>query len=243
MQHQYRVVWPPVTTGIKVLGAILVALWILPIFLSDLRALIDQHGVLTPSSLVSVPWTILTHGFFERDFLSVFFSILALWLFGGELEARWGRRKWWIVQVVALVLGGLVIGGFMAIMGQGVFSGWKTPIMALVGAYCIRQWDAPLNFFFIPMTGKSMLAFFVGLSAVMVVISGQYWLLGSDLVGVLVGWGATRSGGPKGGLGAMIRDLRTRWRLQQARRRLKVVDGGKSNGKHNPDRPDRKHFN
>lgn len=239
--QQYRVVWPPVTTGIKVLGATLIVLWLLPIFSTDLRVLIDQHGVLTASSMVSRPWTIITHGFFERDFLSVFFSVLALWLFGGELESRWGRRKWWIVQAIALVLGGLVIGALMFVMGQGGFSGWKTPIMALVGAYCIRQWDTPLNFFFIPMTGKSMLGLFVSLSVVMLVISGQYWLLGSDLVGVLVGWGATRTGSGSGP-GNMFRDLRTRWRIMQARRRLKVVDGGKSNGK-NPDRPDRKHFN
>lgn len=243
MQQQYRVVWPPVSLGIKVLGGILVALWLLPIFSADLREMIAQHGLLTALSVAQRPWTILTHAFFERDFLSIFFSILALWLFGGELEAKWGGRKWWIVQLAAAILGGLVIGGSMTLMdpyGIVGFSGWHTPIMALVGAYCIQKWNAPLNFFFIPMTGKTMLALFVGLSVVMILFSKQYWLLGSDVAGVFVGWVATRRRG-KLRPGAVIRDLRTRWRLWNARRRLKVVNGGKTDK--SPDRPDRKHFN
>lgn len=242
MNSQMRVMWPPVTPGVKILIGILAGLWLLPIFVEPIRQWIVHYGVLQSDSIVGQPWTLITHGFFERDFLGMLFSGIALWLFGSELEQRWGQKKWWIVQGIALVLGGLVIAGIMWMVGaDSGFSGWRTPVMALVAAYCIRLWNAQLNFFFIPMTGKTMLAFFVGLSVVMAILAQAWWMLGTDAVGVLVGYLALNN---RSSLGFRVRDLKTRFRLWRARRRMKLVKGNGTAGENRgPDRPDRKHFN
>jgi membrane associated rhomboid family serine protease len=40
------------------------------------------------------PWQVLTYPFLHSDFGAVFFNLLALWMFGVELELLWGARRY-----------------------------------------------------------------------------------------------------------------------------------------------------
>lgn len=233
-QYQVRFAWPPWTLGVKVLSGLLVLFWLMPIFVTPLREWVVSSALLGPNTLLEEPWRVLTYGFFERDFFGALFAVLALWLFGSELESRWGLKKWIAVQGIALIIGGLAMAALMLAFSKGSAAGWHVPIMALVTAYCVRLWRAPLNFFFIPMTGRSMLAFFAAFTVVMIAVSGQWWLLGGEVSGVLVGAVAAQNSD----LGFRWRDLKTRWRIFRAKQKLKVVKGGK-----HPDPDDRKRFN
>jgi membrane associated rhomboid family serine protease len=40
------------------------------------------------------PWQLLTYPFLHIDFAAAFFNLLALWMFGAELENLWGARRY-----------------------------------------------------------------------------------------------------------------------------------------------------
>jgi membrane associated rhomboid family serine protease len=40
------------------------------------------------------PWQVLTYPFLHSDFAAAFFNLLALWMFGAELELLWGARRY-----------------------------------------------------------------------------------------------------------------------------------------------------
>jgi membrane associated rhomboid family serine protease len=40
-----------------------------------------------------MPWQVLTYAFLHGDFGHLFFNMLGLWMFGGELERLWGQKR------------------------------------------------------------------------------------------------------------------------------------------------------
>lgn len=236
-QMQYRMVWPPFTLAIKLLSAWFGLQWLAMILIEPLRPIVYQMVLVhDPAAVLVTPWRLLTYGFFEPDFMGAFFAGLGVWLFGAELEHQWGLRKWWLVQVGAILIAGILAWGINALavaIGMPlahVQQGWSPAVTALAAAYCIQHWHTPMSFFGVPMTGKVLLAFFVGLAVVMSVLAQNFAGLGLEAGGVIAGYIATRPTG-------IVRDLRTRLRIWQARRRLKVVKRPED------DRPDRKMMN
>jgi membrane associated rhomboid family serine protease len=229
---QYRVVWPPFTPSVIGLSIAFFLLWIGPVLIQPFGEVVGSHLILTLPAVVEryQVWTLATYGFFHSDFFGVFFSALALWLFGGEMERRWSAKKWWIVIVSAVVLGGV-----FDLLGLWVFGspmpvrGFQAPIMALLTAFCWLHWRSPLNMFFFSMSGRTMLLFFLGLGVLMAALSGYWPVIGLDAAGVAVGFlASTRTLNP--------RDLRVRFRNWRARRKLKLVRSpeSKPNGKAKP---------
>src|SRR5678816_2873255 len=39
------------------------------------------------------PWQVVSYGFLHFDFNHLFFNMLGLWMFGGELEQVWGHKR------------------------------------------------------------------------------------------------------------------------------------------------------
>ncbi len=185
-------------------------------------------------------WTLFTHAFFEPGFMAILFAGIAIWLFGAEIEQQQGTAAFWKMVIVSILASGVVVAGLQFVV-DGAYSGFQAPTMALVAAYCWKAWNRRLNFFFVPMTGKTMLAFFLGLSIVMSIV-GQLWLhLAATITGALMG--IVLSGD---GMSASLRDIRTRYRLWSARRRLKIVrtpEDDKPNGKSKSNGIDRKYMN
>lgn len=221
--------WPPFTPSMMVLTAIFAILWLGSILAGVREPVIEWLG-LTSTGVVEHfrVWTIFTHAFVQLDFLGIIFAVIAVWLFGGELEARWGTRRF--LGIIALAI---VVGGTFAFVAQLIVSGappmlgFHAAILALITAYCRRNWSRELYFLFFPMTGKTMFLFFAGLSLALGFFA--HWVVvPADIGGILVGWFADR--------GVSIRDLKTRWRMWRARRKLKVVPtpedkaSGKTNG-------------
>jgi membrane associated rhomboid family serine protease len=40
-----------------------------------------------------MPWQVLTYAFMHGDFGHLFFNMIGLWMFGGELERLWGQKR------------------------------------------------------------------------------------------------------------------------------------------------------
>jgi membrane associated rhomboid family serine protease len=63
-------------------------------------------------------WQLFTYMFLHGNFLHLFFNLLALWMFGGELEQRWGRK----IFLQYYIFCGVGAGFFIAIMNFIVFT-------------------------------------------------------------------------------------------------------------------------
>ena len=58
------------------------------------------------------PWQVVTYSFLHFDFNHLFFNMLGLWMFGGELEQVWGQKRYlqfYAASVVAAALSQLLV--------------------------------------------------------------------------------------------------------------------------------------
>jgi len=54
------------------------------------------------------PWQVLTYGFLHGNFTHIFFNMLALWMFGREIELRWGSRRFGVYYFTCVIGAGLI---------------------------------------------------------------------------------------------------------------------------------------
>ena len=65
------------------------------------------------------PWQIITYGFLHADLLHLGFNMLAIWMFGTQIEHVWGSRRLAAAYFLSIVTGGvchLLVG---ALFGAG----------------------------------------------------------------------------------------------------------------------------
>jgi membrane associated rhomboid family serine protease len=81
-------------------------------------------------------WQLFTYIFLHRGFSHIFFNLLALWMFGGELESYWGSKKFLFYFFFCGIGAGIftvlfssypVIGASGAIYGILLAYGWLFP--------------------------------------------------------------------------------------------------------------------
>jgi len=53
------------------------------------------------------PWQLITYGFIHGGFAHIFFNMLALWMFGREIELRWGSKRFLTYYGVCVVGAGI----------------------------------------------------------------------------------------------------------------------------------------
>lgn len=78
---------PPITQALLIAN---VAVFCLD-FLT--RHLLAQWFALYPVGMGFMPWQVATYAFLHGDVSHLFFNMLALWMFGAELEGVWGRKR------------------------------------------------------------------------------------------------------------------------------------------------------
>lgn len=221
---QYQLHKPPMTRGVIILAALLVGSWLSTVLIAPWRAIVEGHLMIDGGTLPALElWAPLTYALFPRDFLMIVFDVLMLYFFGAELESRWGAKRWWGTIAGAAVAGG-VLGALVAwpVGTARLIGGFAAPVMALVAAYCWGMWSQRVNLFFIELTGKSMLALFVGLDLLFALLSLDPTFFAVRLGGLGVGLLSA----------AGLSNLRKRYHYWRVRRNMRVVartpedDGG-----------------
>ena len=102
------------------------------------------------------PWQVVTYGFLHFDFNHLFFNMLGLWMFGGELEQVWGQKRFvvfFFASVIAAALTQLLVN---AVLGSGAPTvGASGGLFGLLLAFAmIFPNRIILLFFVIPMKAK-----------------------------------------------------------------------------------------
>lgn len=187
---QTRMAWPPFTQNIKITVIGLVGIFLLTVFATPVNDAAMEYLWLSKDQVVEqgYVWTIFTYALFHADFNHILFNGLALWLFGGFLDQMWSTKKFWTVSLVCALGGGLAVVASQLVFGHSVPTlGYSGAVMGLVAAYCWYNWDRRLNFFLIPMTGKTLLLFFVALDFFFVFVAREPISIAGHLGGMITG--------------------------------------------------------
>ena len=180
-------------------------------------------------------WRFLTYMFLHGGLYHFGFNMFALWMFGSQIESRWGRRNF-LVYYFVCGLGGAIVYGVFKLFGMETFIpmiGASAAIMGILLAYGMTYPNSIILFLFvIPMKAK----YFVILLALINLMSipgggsvAHLAHLGGMLAGFIflrmtipslgspIGGGSLGSGpGGLGGLGGA-------WKRYQTRRKMRVV--------------------
>lgn len=158
------------------------------------------------------------------EFTVLLFNILTLWLFGSALERWWGGRRfllfWFATGVVGLVLGVLV--GQVASPTSVVYgSGGVTAAMLLAS---IVIWPRHMPFIYkgvLPLQSRWLALIVAGFMLIGNGTSGAWLMIAVELGGAAVAL-------------LFLFSLRQLWgqaQVNRAKKKFKVIEGGKSGGK------------
>jgi membrane associated rhomboid family serine protease len=160
--------FPPV---IKWLLIVNVAVWLLfDLLLSPftLRGVpifevLAAYLALWPLGTHFYPWQILTYMFMHGGFLHLFFNMLALWMFGMELEHLWGSKRFLTFYLLCGIGGALSNLLIAPLVGQvGPTVGASGAVFGVLLAFGVLFPDRPIYlYFFLPIRAKYFVAFYI----------------------------------------------------------------------------------
>lgn len=73
----------------------------------QLSSVITEYFALWPFEINFFPWQLITYQFMHFDFFHLLFNMLALWMFGVEIENLWGSRKFGTYYILCGIVAGI----------------------------------------------------------------------------------------------------------------------------------------
>lgn len=221
----------PLTPAVRAIIIANVALF-LPSFFAP--AFMQQYLGLVPELLLTKGWIwqLITYAFVHADITHVLFNMLIVWMFGVELEQRWGSVAFAKFYVVC------AIGAAITVLGVSLLPFDSTRVMyvaSTIGASgaaygLLMAWALLfptreiLLFFVFPVQARyavlifGALAFFSGLGS-----GGGTVAHFAHLGGLVVGYLYLK--GPRG-MRFSLQSTITRWRFARLKKKFTVHEGG-----------------
>ena len=162
--------FPPVIKGLIVSNVIV---WFLLDFLLapftlagvPVFGILSEYLALWPPGTNFWPWQLVTYMFMHGGFLHLFFNMLALWMFGMELENTWGSRKFLIFYLLCGVGAG-VANVLVAIPLEltAPTVGASGAVFGVLIAFAMLFPDRPIYLYFLfPVRAKYLITVWIGL--------------------------------------------------------------------------------
>jgi membrane associated rhomboid family serine protease len=196
---------------------------------------------LRPASVIGglAVWQLVTYLFLHGSFFHILFNMLTLWMFGVELERRWGTPyflQYYFIVGVGAALTTLVVSllpfSFAAPLYFSSTIGASGAIYGLLMAYALYFPDRPIYmYFFFPIPAKyfvlilGAIAFFLSISDTRGGVAHA-----THLGGLLFGYAYLKRG--RGGLAGELKYRYLKWKMNRMRKRFDVVSGGRSDRIH-----------
>ncbi len=165
--------FPPV---IKALLISNVAVWLLvdflltPFTVAGVRVggadgVLSYYLALWPFGTHFLPWQVFTYMFMHGGFAHLFFNMLALWMFGMELENTWGSRKFFIYYILCglgAAIANLVVAPLVGQAGPTV--GASGAVFGILVAFGMLFPDRRIYvYFLLPVKAKYFVAAYMGM--------------------------------------------------------------------------------
>jgi membrane associated rhomboid family serine protease len=222
----------PISTTLKALIAANVAVFLLTAFA---RSAVPYLGLVPELVLHKFwIWQLATYMFLHGGIFHIVFNMLALWMFGVEMERRWGSRyflKYYFVcgigaAVTVLVLSLLPLGVFAGLYNS-LTIGASGAVYGLLLAYGLYFPTRPIVMFFVFPVPAKYAVMIMGAIALYSSMGGQYGGVAhtAHLGGLIAGYLFL-----KGGRLHLLSEIQYRvakWRVNRIKRRFDVYEGGR----------------
>jgi membrane associated rhomboid family serine protease len=145
------------------------------------------------------PWQLVTYSFLHGGWMHLGFNMLALWMFGGDLERVWGARRMALAYFASVVIGGLaqlLVSG-MSGSGGGPVIGASAGVFGILLAFALVFPNRTIIPLFppIPMPARIFVLLYAVLELVLGVTGTQVGVAHfAHLGGLLGGWLVYRYG-------------------------------------------------
>jgi len=175
----------------------------------------------------------VTYMFLHAGIGHILFNMLALWMFGVELERLWGTiffLRFYFVAGVGAAITTLVVSLLPFDVAAQVYYattvGASGAIYGLLLGYAYYYPDRPiLMFLLFPMPAKYFVMVIGAISLYLSAAGGSGVAHATHLGGLLVAYLYLKSG--RGGMMAEIRYRWVKWKMNRLRRRFDVHQGGR----------------
>jgi membrane associated rhomboid family serine protease len=213
---------------IRLIMAACVALWLAELVtFRAMSAAWLELGLSLQGLLAGRVWTLLTYQFLHDPLgiAHLAFNMLALWMFGRELESRWGSWHFLTFYLTCGVGGGLLFAALSLLTGGGVAMGASAGVLGVTMAYALIWPHRKLLLFFVlPMEARHAVIV-IALLELVLAWSGTSGVANfAHLGGMATAWLYLRY---LSGLGRLpealarkVSDLRWKWR----RRKMRTVE-------------------
>jgi len=181
-------------------------------------------------------WQLVTYMFQHGGLMHLLFNMLALWMFGVDLERLWGTRFFTRYYFVAgmgagltTILVSLLPFGFAEPLYVTLTVGASGAIYGLLLAYALTWPNHTIYYIVFPIPAKYFVLI-VGAIAFFSSVGGSQSGVAhiTHLGGIAAGYLYLVA--RRGALASGIRSQFLRWRLNRLRKRFNVHDGGRSDG-------------
>lgn len=117
------------------------------------------------------PWQLVTYQYLHGSFGHLFFNMLALWMFGMELENIWGTKRFAVYYTLSGIAAGLVHMAITPLLGSllGPTIGASGSVMGVLLAFGLIFPDRPVMMFpiFFPIPARIFVLLYAGLDLVL----------------------------------------------------------------------------
>ena len=216
-----------ITPAVKFLLIVNVAVFVLQTFLglaTDYR-LEYYFGLIPPLVLRELYlWQLFTYQFLHGGLFHILFNMLALWMFGCDLERRWGG-SFFLRYYFICVIGGGVLNTLFVPDQMGPSIGASAGVYGILLAYGLIYPNRIVYFYFLfPIKMKHFVWIIGAIALYSSVTAGQSGIAHlAHLGGMVFGYLYLRGGNPTD----WIKDYFDRRRLNRLKRRFHLHPGGK----------------
>jgi membrane associated rhomboid family serine protease len=221
----------PITPAVKALIFINIGVFLAQQVVGGLQNWLglQPSAVMTGAAI----WQPLTYMFLHGGISHILFNMLSLWMFGVELERMWGTRfftRYYLVCGIGAAATTILVSFFPGNIGEQLYRsqtvGASGAIYGLLLAYALYFPDRQiLMSFLFPVPAKYFVMIIGAIAFVSATGTGDGVAHATHLGGLLVGWLYLR--GRRVRLAAEIQYQFSRWRINRARRRFDVHQGGR----------------
>jgi membrane associated rhomboid family serine protease len=231
----------PISTALKALIGVNVVMFVVQVALPITTELFGLHpawiiharSTVAPEHSLWV-WQVATYMFLHGGIFHIVFNMLALWMFGAELERMWGTRyflKFYLATGIGAgvltVLFSLLPLGFARQLQYANVIGASGAIYGLLLAYALYFPERPIYMYFVfPIPAKIFVAIMGGIAFLSSLSEAGGVANATHLGGLLVGYVFLKSARMD-----PIAELKYRfykWKINRVRKKFDVYSGGRA---------------
>jgi rhomboid family protein len=222
----------PLSTALKVLIGANVVIFVAQLFAPVLTEVLGLRPIFVLRGFWV--WQLVTYMFLHGGFFHIIFNMIALWMFGAELERIWGTRyfvKFYFVTGVGAaaltVLFSLLPFAFAQQLQHSIIIGASGSIYGLLLAYAMYFPDRPIYMYFVfPIPARVFVAI-IGAIAFLSSLSDAGGVANAThLGGLLVAYLFLKSARIHPWSEVKYRYLK--WKINRVRRKFDVYSGGRA---------------